>query len=427
MVDRKLFGLMVVLLTLVVAVPGCAPAASADVVRSSEPRETEVSVPPDDLDTLVAGNNEFAFDLYRQVADDSGNLFYSPYSVSLALAMTYAGVRGETEEQMARAMHFDLPQGRLHPAFNRLDQELASRGEGAEGEDEGGFRLNIVNAIWGQKDYSFRQEFLDTLARNYGAGLRVVDFETAPEQCREIINEWVEKQTEERIKDLIAQGMIDELTRLVLTNAIYFNAAWASQFEEDATSPGTFHLLDGGEVEVPMMHQTESFRHVKNDNFQAVELPYDGHELSMVVLMPAAGEFEEFERSLDNEMMAEAIDSLQSGRVKLTMPKFRVESSFNLNDALSEMGMGVAFEHAFADFSGMDGTRRLYITDVVHKAFVDVDEKGTEAAAATAVMVGLESAPAEPVSITIDHPFVFLIRDMETGTILFTGRVTNPA
>lgn len=422
---RMLVGLLLAVI-LVPAFSGCAPSASADVVRSSEPRETDVSVPPGELDTLVEGNSEFAFDLYRQLSDESGNLFYSPYSVSLALAMTYAGARGETEERIVRALHFDLPQGQLHPAFNQLDQELASRGEGAQGKDDGGFRLNIVNAIWGQKGYSFLANYLDTLARNYGAGLRVVDFANAPEQSRELINDWVEEQTEDRIQDLIPQGAIDTLTRLVLTNAIYFNAAWASQFEEDLTSPGIFHLRDGSEVEVPMMHQTDSFRYAKNANFEAVELPYDGHELSMVILMPPVGQFEAFEDSLGSGTVAEAIDRLQTGQVALTMPKFRVESSFNLNDALSEMGMGVAFEPGAADFSGMDGTRNLYITDVVHKAFVDVDEEGTEAAAATAVIVGLTSAPGEPVQVTIDRPFIFLIHDMETGTILFIGRVTDP-
>ena len=410
-------------------VAGCAPSgptASADELRSSEPRETELSLPSGDLEALVDGNNAFAFDLYHQVVEGSDNLFYSPYSISIALAMTYAGARNETEQQMAQALRFELPQDRLHPAFNDLDQELNARGQGAQGKDDEGFRLNIVNAIWGQKDYSFLQDFLDTLARNYGAGLRVLDFQGAPEPSRLIINDWVEEQTEDRIKDLIPPGAINVLTRLVLTNAVYFNAAWESQFEENSTSPGPFHLLDGAEVSVPMMRQMSGFRYTSGADFEAVELPYDGHELSMVILLPGAGRFESFEDSLDYGVVESAIDGLQGGQVALTMPRFKMETDFNLNDALSALGMSAAFDPPNADFSGMDGGRDLYISDVIHKAFVDVDEAGTEAAAATAVIMEATSAPVGPVEITVDRPFVFLIRDIETSSILFVGRVMNP-
>ena len=421
--------LLLIASTLVLTLAGCAPSGptiSADELRSSEPRETEPSVPAGDMDALVEGNGEFAFDLYHQVADGSDNLFYSPYSISLALAMTYAGARSETEEQMAQALRFGLPQDRLHTAFNGLDQELSARGEGAQGKDDEGFRLNIVNAIWGQKDYSFLQNYLDTLARNYGAGLRVLDFMGAPEPSRVTINDWVEEQTEERIKDLIPEGAINVMTRLVLTNAVYFNAAWASQFEEGFTAPGPFHLLDGAEVNVPMMRQTAGFRYAGGPDFEAVELAYDGHELSMVILLPAAGRFEAFEDSLDYGVVEGAIGALQHAQVALTMPRFKMETSFNLNDALSELGMGIAFEPSAADFSGMDGSRDLFIADVIHKAFVDVDESGTEAAAATAVIMEATAMPAQPVQVTIDRPFVFLIRDIETNTILFVGRVMNP-
>ena len=423
-------SVLLVLMLIVVVAGACAPSppsASADVLKSSEPRDTDVSIPREDIDALVTGNGEFAFDLYRYLASDGENLFYSPHSISLALAMTYAGARGETEQAMGEAMTWNLPQERLHPAFNYLDMELSSRGEGAEGKDDEGFRLNIVNAIWGQKGYSFLPDYLDTLAMNYGAGLRVVDFEQAPEESRAVINDWVEEQTEDRIQELIPQGAIDALTRLVLTNAVYFNAAWESQFEEGDTSDGEFHLLDGNDVEVPMMKQSAWFRHADYGDFAAIELPYDGGELSMVVLVPAAREFEDFEESLDFSVVQAAIDGLAGNRVVLTMPKFGMETSFNLKDALSTLGMEIAFEPAAADFSGMDGTRNLYITDVLHKAFVEVDEAGTEAAAATAVVVGATSAPTEPVEFTIDRPFVFLIRDIQTGSILFLGRVMNPA
>jgi serpin B len=407
------------------AQPSISP-AEAGVLKSEKPRITSPSVSEGDLDDLVSGNSAFALDLYQQLKTNGGNLFYSPYSISLALAMTYAGARGETEEQMADALHFGLPQDRLHPAFDSLDIELAKRGEGAKGKDNEGFRLNIVNAIWGQKDYEFLTDFLDTLAEHYGAGLRILDFIEAPEESRITINDWVSEQTEGRIKDLIPQGMIDSLTRLVLTNAIYFNAAWAFPFNENATSDGFFHLLNGDEVTVPMMRQTESFGYAEGDDYQAVALPYDGNELSMVILLPAAGEFGAFESSLDFPKLQEIINNLQYQEVALTMPKFEFESSFDLKETLSDMGMPAAFS-SDADFSGMNGRRNLSITDVVHKAFVSVDEAGTEAAAATAVIVGETSIPMELVNVNIDRPFIFMIRDIETGALLFVGRILNPS
>jgi serpin B len=285
----------------------------------------------------------------------------------------------------------------------------------------------VVNAIWGQKGYPFLDAYLDTLAVNYGAGLRVLDFQAAPDQSRVVINDWVAEQTEDRIKDLIPQGAIDKLTRLVLTNAVYFNAAWASQFEEAATSDGVFHRPGGSDVTVPMMHQSGYFQYAEYDDYAAIELPYDGLELSMLILVPSEGSLGSFEQRLTSALAQESIAGLVGQPVVLSMPRFKVESSFGLNDALSSLGMTAAFDQSAADFSGMDGARDLYITDVVHKAFVDVDESGTEAAAATAVIVGATSAPAQPVQLTIDRPFVFAIRDIPTGTILFLGRVTDPS
>jgi len=398
-------------------------AVASDLERVSAPQVNDEA-----MDALVEGNSAFAFDLYGRLAEEHGddNLFYSPYSISLALAMTYAGARGETEQQMADTLHYTLPQDELHPAFNALDQTLASRGEGAEGKDDEGFRLNIANAIWGQKDYSFRDAFLDTLARNYGAGLRVVDFASAPEEARVAINEWVSEKTEGKIEELIPKNVIGSLTRLVLTNAIYFNAAWAEPFEEDRTQDGTFHLLDGSEVTVPMMRQTTSFGYAQGEGYRAVELPYDGRELSMVILLPEAGGFESFEGSLDAERMAAVVEDLGYEQVNLTMPKFEFDAGFSLNDALVAMGMEDAFSGE-ADFSGMTGDRSLHISDVIHKAFVSVDEKGTEAAAATAVVMAESAAPAQPVEVTVDRPFIFTIRDIETGAVLFVGRVVDPS
>ena len=394
-------------------------------VRSERERVMSPDVVAPDLADVVDGNSTLAFDLYQVLREGNDNLFYSPHSISLALAMTYAGARGETERQMADALHFTLPQDRLHPAFNGLDLELAGRGEGAEGKDEEGFRLHIVNAIWGQEGYEFLPEFLDVLAENYGAGLRLLDFAGAAEESRVTINDWVSEQTEGRIEDLIPQGVIDALTRLVLTNAIYFNAAWSEPFEPDLTGDGAFYLLDGGEASVPMMRQTTSFGYAEGEGCQAVELPYDGGELAMVILLPEAGEFETFEGSLDGGRVDGILKSLTYRQVALTMPKFEFESDFSLVEALAAMDMPVAFSGG-ADFSGMTGTRDLFIGDVIHKAFVSVDEAGTEAAAATAVVMKLGAMPGELVEVTVDHSFMFIIRDIETGAILFVGRVVNP-
>jgi len=383
--------------------------------------------PGSDEALLVEGNTAFAFDLYQALRGQEGNLFYSPYSISLALAMAYAGARNETAQQMAGTLHFLLEQDKLHPAFNWLAAELASRGEGAAGKDEKGFRLNIVNAIWGQKDYEFLSDFLDVLADNYGAGLRILDFITEPEESRVTINDWVSNQTEGRIEDLIPPDMIDEFTRLILTNAIYFNAAWKDPFNGNVTSDGPFYLLDGGQVTVPMMHQGSSFRYARGSGYQAVELLYDGGELSMVILLPASGKFAAFEQALQTQKVSDIIDGLQSKLVDLTMPKFEFDSQFSLKDTLTDVGMTDAFSPDDADFSGMTRDSELFISDVVHKAFVSVDEAGTEAAAATAVVIPAGASFEPIVEVTVDRPFIFLIRDIETGAILFIGRVLDPA
>jgi serpin B len=422
------FLLAITLLALVsCSVPGIQQPSIVS-AQSDKERVTSPSVGTPDRVDLVGGNSMFAFDLYQYLKDEAGdaNLFYSPYSISVALAMTYAGAHGGTEQQMADTLHFTLPQEQLHPAFNWLDLALASRGEGAAGKDDQGFRLNIVNAIWGQSGYKFLDTFLDTLAVNYGAGLRLLDFASDPEASRLTINDWVSDQTEGRIEDLIPQGLITPLTRLVLTNAIYFNAAWAEPFEESQTKDSAFHLLDGSQVTVPMMWHSASYGYAEGEGYQAVELPYDGHELSMVILLPEAGGFERFEDSLDAGRVDAILGSLGHQQVALTLPKFEFESEFGLADALAAMGMADAFSMD-ADFSGMDGTKELFIREVVHKAFVSVDEAGTEAAAATAVLMELKGMATEPIQVTVDRPFLFLIRDLKTGTILFVGRVVNPA
>ena len=403
----------------------CGQPQLTELLQSDKQRVISPEVGESELTALINGNSAFAFDLYQELGKREGNIFYSPYSISLALAMTHAGAHGETEQQMADTLHFTLPQGSLHPVFNGLDIELNKRGEGARGKDGEGFRLNIVNAIWGQNGYSFLPEFLDVLAENYGAGLRSLDFAKESEESRLTINNWVSDQTEGRIENLIPQGVINELTRLVLTNAIYFNAAWLHPFDKNSTKDGPFHLLDGNAVTVPMMKQTETFGYAEGDGYQVVDLPYDGNELSMVILLPQTGQFREFEGALDIQRASTILASLERRSVALTLPGFEFESEFSLKETLAAMGMPIAFSMD-ADFSGMTGNYELFIAEVVHKAFVSVDEAGTEAAAATAVMMQLTGMPQRPIEVTVDHPFIFLIRDVKTGSILFIGRVVDP-
>jgi serpin B len=414
--------------TLLIPVLACSqPLTTGELIQSDKPRVTSPEVDETDLALLVEGNSVFAFNLYQALKAGNENFFYSPYSISLALAMTYAGARGETEQQMADTLHFTLPQDRLHPAFNSIDTELGKRGQGTEGEDNEGFRLHVANAIWGQKDYQFLPTFLDVLAENYGAGLRPADFAREPEQSRITINEWVSEQTEGKIKDLVPQGLIHSLTRLVLTNAIYFNAAWSYPFKESMTKEEPFYLLDGSEVTVLMMEQTENFvGYTEGEGYQAVELPYKGHELSMVILLPREENFEQFEGALSYQLVDSILEALEHDHINLKMPRFSFKSEFSLSETLAAMGMPDAFSAGAADFSGMTGNRELSIQEVVHKAFVSVDEAGTEAAAATAVTMPTSAPPEEPIVVNINRPFIFLIRDIETGSLLFMGRVLNP-
>ena len=380
-----------------------------------------------DQEVLVRGNNTFALDLYRILSNGYGNLFYSPFSVSQALAMTLAGARGETERQMVNTLHHKLPQSRLHPSFNALDQELASRGTGPRGEGDHYFRLNIVNAIWGQHGYEFQPDFLDVLAEYYGVGLRPLDFVGTPEESRVRINDWVSEETEEKIKDLLPPGSIDNFTRLVLTNAIYFNAPWNWAFNKDLTHKRQFHLAGGGKVEVPMMTETSKtfYGYAKGKGYQAVDVPYSLGDMSMTVLLPDEGTFGKFEDSLNADVLDRILDDIEIDYVTLTMPLFKFESQFSLGETLAGMGMPDAFGDR-ADLSGMTGTRELRISAIVHKAFVSVDEEGTEAAAATGVFVTRSLPAKEPIPVTVNRPFIFLIRDTATGTVLFLGRVMNP-
>jgi serpin B len=381
---------------------------------------TSAAPSKNDVAAVVRGNNEFAFDLYAQLRQKDGNLFFSPESISTALAMTYAGARGTTADEMAKTLHFDLNTDKLHPTFHTLIDELNGAGK------KRGYQLSVANALWGQKGFSFLPDFLKLTKKNYGAGLRDVDFVGDTEGARKTINSWVEKETKDKIKDLLQPGVLDSLTRLVLTNAIYFKGDWDRQFKKDLTRKEDFHVSTDKKVEAMMMHDDGKFKYLDGGTFQALELPYKGKELSMIVLLPKKIDgLAEFEKTLTAAKVADWLPKLRQQEVMVSLPKFKMTSEFSMKDTLAAMGIKQLFNANGADLSGMDGQRDLFVSAVVHKAYVDVNEEGTEAAAATGVIVALAAAPAHP-EFRADHPFVFLIRDNHTGSVLFLGRVANP-
>ncbi len=371
--------------------------------------------------------NAFALDLYAELAQQDGNLVFSPHSVAIALAMTRTGAAGSTLDELTDVLYLgslDDPDA----AFNALDQALADRsGTFTRRDDsEAELTLEIANSLWGQQDTTFKDPFLEGLAGHYGAGLRLVDFKTDPEGARQVINEWVASQTRDRIEDLIPEDTLDALTRLVLTNAVYLLAPWEQVFEEGSTAPATFHRLDGTTTSADLMAQAAGLPYAAAAGWQAVELAYAGRDLSMLVIVPDEGSFADVEASFDSALLRTVVDRLESRQVNLRFPKFEFRTQTGLTTALRNLGVVDAFEPDVADFSGMTDDESLYISAVVHEAFIAVDEEGTEAAAATAVVVSATSAPLDPVELVVDRPFLFAIRDVPTGAVLFLGRVLDP-
>jgi len=412
----------------VAAVPDAGSAPDVATAFSSVQRVVDPQVSAADSTTLASDDAAFAFAAYKQIIiAGNTNLVFSPASISIALAMTYAGAAGTTATEMAQALHFSLPPGQLHPAFNALDQTLASRGQGKLGADGGPMRLHIVNALWAEQSYTFKTTFLDTLAANYGAGMNLLDFISAPDPSRLTINAWVAAQTEDKILDLLPAGSVDSSTKLVLTNAVYFNAAWNVPFDPNDTRDGSFTLIDSSNVTAQFMNaELFGIPAVQGTNFVAASLPYADNNLSLLVVIPAAGKFTQVESSLDASTLASLVAGLTSQQVRLTLPRFKVETGTSLAKLLQTLGMTSAFIPGTADFSGMDGTHSLFISDVIHKAFIDVAEKGTEAAAATGVVVTGAAAPSG-LLVSADHPFLYFLRDQPTGAILFMGRVLDPS
>ncbi|NQT32605.1 MAG: serpin family protein [Candidatus Omnitrophica bacterium] len=376
----------------------------------------------EEIKTLAEENNSFALDLYGKLKTEEGNIFFSPFSISSALAMTYAGARGNTAFQMADVLHVDMSRKDLHVAFSKLIQDLYAAPE------EDGYELSVANALWSQSGYDFHEDYTDIIKDYYKAGFEEVDFANNTETARQIINRWVEDKTHYKIKDLIKQGMLTSLTKLVLTNAIYFKGTWMFQFDRENTQALPFTLISGEKVRTPMMHQTADLNYSDSGEYQILEIPYTGDKLSMIVFLPEdASDLIKFEDAFTSKNIKNWILSLRKQKVEIFMPKFRIISEFKLSETLKKLGMIDAFSDVSADFSGMTSdSDRLYISDVIHKAFVDVNEKGTEAAAATAVGMRTLSAPMPKPVFRVDHPFIFIIRDIKSSSILFIGKVVDP-
>jgi serpin B len=408
-----------------------APTMSA--VMSEFVREMNPTVASTDLDALVDGNSTFAWNLYKQVIkEEKGNVFFSPYSISSAFAMVSAGAKGKTATEMANTMSFVLPQSSLHKAFNGLDQELALRCKNGLDSNGDPLKLNIANALWGERSETFIPDFLKLLAVNYGAGTHQMNFMGAPEESRKEINDWVAEQTNQKIKDLLTPGAINDYTRLVLTNAIYFNAAWSQKFDPDSTKDDDFKLIDGKVIKVPLMRRaprmggTLDGLFVSNDTYQIAAIPYSGNELSLLVILPNEGKFYEVEKALDVPKIKEMITGLYSTLLMVELPKLELDKELNLKKILREMGMSYAFDSSRADFTGMSNSSGLCIDGAIHKAYVKMNEEGTEAAAATGISVAGGLGGPSIVDFIVNRPYIFLISDDVTGSILFLGRVMNP-
>ena len=415
------------------ALAGCGDAEKStppvDTTKSPIQRVANPTVAPADSAQLASDNAAFAFDVYKQLILTNTNLIFSPASISIALAMTYAGAAGATATEMASTLHFTLPPAQLHLAFDALDLALASRGQGFPGADGGPMQVNIVNALWAEKTYTFSPDFLDTLAANYGAGVNLLDFLNAPDPSRLAINAWVAEQTNNKIQDLLPQGSVVASTKLVLTDAVYFNAAWGSPFDANNTGDGSFTLLDGSSVTAKFMRSDfYGLPATQGTNFVAASLPYADDNLSLVVVVPDAGQFSQVESSLDANTLGTLVAGLTNQAVSVALPRYKVETGTSLKDLLMALGMTSAFLPGIADFSGMDSTQNLFIGDVIHKAFINVAERGTEAAAATAVTMNTAIAlPTPQLVLTADRPFLYFLRDQPTGAILFMGRVLDPS
>jgi serpin B len=371
--------------------------------------------------SVVDADNQFALDLYSRYKSKDENIFFSPYSISVALAMTYEGARGQTADEIQKVFHFSSDKDKMRSDFLNIYNEL--------NKADKPYNLSTANALWAQKDYPFMQDYFNTVEKYYDGKVTNLDFRSDTENSRKTINAWVENKTNDRIKDIIPQGALDSLTRMVLTNAIYFKANWSQQFDNQSTSDQEFKLSSGVNTTVKMMHETGDFNYGETNDLQILEIPYLGDDISMLLLLPKGNSLSKLENSLTSDNLANWKKDMKYSEVQLSLPKFKFETNYLMSNDLKEMGMPTAFS-SNADFTGMSQTHELFISEVIHKTFVEVSESGTEAAAATAVIVSAGAAPGpkpQPIIFTADHPFIFLIQQKDTGNMLFMGRVFNPS
>ena len=368
---------------------------------------------------VVDAINQFAIDFYLElIRNNKENIFFSPYSISTAFAIAYEGARGKTASEIQLVFHFPENNDIRRNDFLKICNEI--------NKEEKKYNLSTANALWAEKSYKFLAEYFNIIEKYYGGNVTNLDFINDPEGSRKIINSWVENQTNEKIKNLIPQGVIDELTRLVITNAIYFKGNWKIPFDEDYTSEKDFYINSNNSIKVPMMYLKDSFNYTKTKDFQILELPYESDELSMLILLPNENNLSSYEGSINIKNLSEWKNNLTETKIKIYIPKFKFETKYEMKETLKEMGMQSAFNPKYVDFSGMDGTKNLYIKSVIHQAFVEVNEVGTEAAAATTVIGGVLSMPPPTPVFRADHPFIFLIHHKESGNILFMGKVVDP-
>jgi serpin B len=396
-------------------------------LRSSQPHDTAPPVAPDDYAKVVAGTTDFGLALFRKAAPADDNFFYSPVSTALALGMIYAGARGNTAAEMATVLGSTVPQDVFASSMNRLMLDLAARNIAPHGPPQSSKNLTLLpaNAVWTQEGLVIGPDFLDTMSVRYDAGIKVLDFAKDPDLATNVINRWVAARTRDKIRDLIPKGAIDQSTPLVLTNALYFYGSWDQAFKESSTVDQIFHAVPEGDVAVPTMRDGRSVPYAEGDGYQMIDLAYDGGQLAMTLLLPAEGRFAEVREKLSPTWLESARGVTTQANVRVAVPKFRFTwGTTSLRKELEAMGMIDAFRGGAADFSGI--LEGLFISDVLHKAFVGVDEFGTEAAAATAVVTRIVSAPTYTHDFIADRPFFVFIRDA-SGALLFAGQVTNPA
>lgn len=366
--------------------------------------------------------NDFAFRLYKQCREREGNLVVSPFSVYEAMGMVWCGADGQTAEELTRLLSLPAERSAALASMTELRQPLQPAAQ------QEGFSFLVANALWGQQDVAFHPEFVEVVGRVFGGALERVDFVGAPEDARRRINGWAEENTQGRIRNLVPPGSFNPYTRLVATNAVYFKGLWAVPFRRSATIRQPFRVSTDKIVSVPMMQRSALFYYGETETCQVLELLYGGSRFSMMLVLPkAVGGLAELEEKLEGEVLDAWVSSLQvAGVVEVSLPRFTFGSSLKLGDAIYSVGASTAFDPVRADFSRMSTVKPLFLSDVLHKAFVVVDEKGTEATAATAVVAVSGRWAGTPHRFRADHPFVFFIRHVETGTVLFVGRVTNP-